>query len=325
MIPNPPAKDGQLSFLWLPPHRVQGFSVAGEQTVVHVPELEVAFDVGFCPRVLVPCPSIALSHAHMDHIGGLPYWFSQRYFQKLPPGKLHCHHAIAQPLLNMMKGWVDLERQQTPHEVIGMEDGQEVLLKPNIYLRAIEVRHTVPALGFVVIERRNKLKPEFADLPADALREAKARGEAITRQIDIPLVAYTGDTSPGEFLVRDEFADARIMIAECTFFEPEHNDRARTGMHLHIDDIVRMLPVWKAEAIVLVHVSRRTTIHYARERIEKLAGAHADRIHLLMDHRTNRARYEAQLAAVSDAAAKSAPAPESAAGESQAENPAAGE
>jgi hypothetical protein len=44
-----------------------------------------------------------------------------------------------------------------------------------------------------------------------------------------------------------------------------------------------------------------------------------------MDHRTNRARYEAQLAAVSDAAAKSAPAPESAAGESQAENPAAGE
>ena len=71
MIPNPPAKDGQLSFLWLPPHRVQGFSVAGEQTVVHVPELEVAFDVGFCPRVLVPCPSIALSHAHMDHIGGV--------------------------------------------------------------------------------------------------------------------------------------------------------------------------------------------------------------------------------------------------------------
>jgi hypothetical protein len=96
--------------------------------------------------------------------------------------------------------------------------------------------------------------------------------------------------------VRDEFADAKIMIAECTFFEPDHGDRARTGMHLHIDDIIRMLPVWKAEAIVLVHASRRTTIHYARERIEALAGADAARIHLLMDHRTNRMRYEQQVA-----------------------------
>ena len=76
-------------------------------------------------------------------------------------------------------------------------------------------------------------------------------------------------------------------------------------MHLHIDDIIRLLPVWKAEAIVLVHVSRRTTIHYARERIEKLAGADAARIHLLMDHRTNRARYEAQVAAAQDSADKS--------------------
>jgi ribonuclease Z len=301
MIPNPPAKDGQLSFLWLPPHRVQGFSVAGEQTVVHVPELEVAFDVGFCPRVLVPCPSIALSHAHMDHIGGLPYWFSQRYFQKLPPGKLHCHHAIAQPLLNMMKGWVDLERQQTPHEVIGMEDGQEVLLKPNIYLRAIEVRHTVPALGFVVIERRNKLKPEFEDLPADALREAKARGEAITRQIDIPLVAYTGDTEMGPFLLRDEFRNAQTVVTECTFFDPEHRSRAATGMHLHVEDIRELLQAWTARDVVVVHLSRRTMLSYARRRLDEVGGE--GRVHILMDHRATRTRYERQVAEDADAAA----------------------
>jgi len=292
MIPNPPAKDGQLSFLWLPPHRVQGFSVAGEQTVVHVPELEVAFDVGFCPRVLVPCPSIALSHAHMDHIGGLPYWFSQRYFQKLPPGKVHCHHAIAQPLLNMMKGWVDLERQQTPHEVIGMEDGQEVLLKPNIWLRAIEVRHTVPALGFVVIERRNKLKPEFVELPADALREAKARGESITRQIDIPLIAYTGDTEMGPYLLRDEFRQAQTVVTECTFFDPEHRGRAATGMHLHVEDIRELLQAWSANDVVVVHLSRRTMLSYARKRLDEVGGE--GRVHILMDHRAARARYERQ-------------------------------
>lgn len=299
MIPNPPVKDGQLSFLWLPPHRVQGFSVAGEQTVVHIPELEVAFDAGFCPRVLVPCPSIALSHAHMDHIGGLPYWFSQRYFQRLPAGKVHCHRAIVQPLLNMMKGWVDLECQQTPHEVIGMEDGEEVLLKPNIWLRAIEVRHTVPALGFVVIERRNKLKPEFADLPADVLREAKVRGETITRPIDIPLVAYTGDTLMGPHLLRDEFRQAQTVVTECTFFDPEHRDRAATGMHLHVEDIRELLQAWSARDVVVVHLSRRTMLSYARKRLDEVGGE--GRVHILMDHRATRARYERQVSEDQDA------------------------
>lgn len=329
MLPSPPAREGQLGFLYLPPYRVQGISVAGEQTVIQVPELDVAFDIGQCTRSVLSVPTIALSHAHMDHLGGLPYWFSQRYFQKIggethmpekidgkpegkhegkpkvPVGRCICHPELEQPLRGMMRAWEPLERQKTPFEIVALEPEKEIELKNNISMRAIATRHTVPSLGFSVLERRSKLKEEFRDLPQEKLRELRSRGTEITRQMEIPLVAYTGDTAPGEYLVRDEFAEAKIVIAECTFFEPDHNDRARTGMHLHIDDIIRLLPVWKAEAIVLVHVSRRTTIHYARERIEKLAGADAARIHLLMDHRTNRARYEAQLAAAQDSADKS--------------------
>lgn len=278
---------------------------------------------------MLSVPTIALSHAHMDHLGGLPYWFSQRYFQKIggethmpdkadgkadgkpdgkprvPVGRCICHPELEQPLRGMMRAWEPLERQKTPFEIVALEPEKEIELKNNISMRAIATRHTVPSLGFSVLERRSKLKEEFRDLPQEKLRELRSRGTEITRQMEIPLVAYTGDTAPGEYLVRDEFAEAKIVIAECTFFEPDHNDRARTGMHLHIDDIIRLLPVWKAEAIVLVHVSRRTTIHYARERIEKLAGADAARIHLLMDHRTNRMRYEAQVAAAQESADKS--------------------
>ena len=83
MLPSPPARAGQLGFLYLPPYRVQGISVAGEQTVIQIPELDVAFDIGTCTRAVLSVPTIALSHAHMDHLGGLPYWFSQRYFQKI--------------------------------------------------------------------------------------------------------------------------------------------------------------------------------------------------------------------------------------------------
>ncbi len=313
MLPSPPAREGQLGFLYCPPYRVQGISVAGEQTVVQVPELDVCFDMGQCTRASLSASVVALSHAHMDHIGGLPYWFSQRYFQKIgaethlpdtgqPPargsvGKVVCHPELEAPLRAMLRAWEPLERQRTPSEIIPLAPEEEYQLKNNVTLRAIETRHTVPSLGFAVIERRSKLKEEFKDFPQERLRELRQAGTEITHPVEIPLVAYTGDTEPGEFLVRNEFAKAKIVIVECTFFEPEHRGRASTGKHIHVEDLVRLLHVWEAESVVIVHASRRTTIPYARERLQALCGEHLPRVHMLMDHRMNRQRYDAQVAA----------------------------
>lgn len=306
MVPKPPPREGQMGFLFIPPYRIQGVSVAGEEAVVHVPELDLAFDVGLCPRPVLTAGTVCLSHAHMDHVAALPYWFSQRNFQKLGTGRVLCHPRLVKPLEAMMATWVDLERQKTPHEIVGLEPGVDFQIRPNVFVRGIEVSHSAPSLGFVVLERRSKLKDEFHGLPQDRLRDLKAAGTEITRMMEIPLIAYTGDTEMGPFLLRDEFVNAQIVITECTFFDPEHRDRAKVGKHLHVEDIRNLIQTWKAPNIVVVHVSRRTNMSYARERLMEAAGEHAERVHLLMDHRTNRQRYERQSAA--DAAAHGASA-----------------
>lgn len=297
MVPSMPPREGQLGFLYLPPYRVQGISVAGEQTVVQVPELDVCFDMGQCTRASLAAPLVALSHCHMDHVGGLPYWFSQRHFQKIGVGRCVCHPRVAEPLRAMMRSWIDLELQRTPHEILPLEPDAELEIKNNVFLRAIETSHTSPSLGFAIVERRSKLREEFRDQPQERLRELRASGVAITRTVEIPLVAYTGDTEPGPFLFRPEFAQARIVIAECTFFEAEHRSRARIGKHLHVNDFASLLPAWEAEHVVLVHVSRRTSIPFAREALAAIGGgAHAHRTHLLMDSRSNKLRYDRQVA-----------------------------
>jgi ribonuclease Z len=152
----------------------------------------------------------------------------------------------------------------------------------------------------------------------------KASGTEITRMLQIPLVSYTGDCEFGPYLFRDEFVKSKIVIAECTFFEedeqevaakrakamdaaadegdvataPSHQARASLGKHLHIDDIAQLLSVWQAEAVVLIHLSRRTNMAISRQQLIKRIGEEAaSRVMFLMDFRANKERYERQVIA----------------------------
>lgn len=311
MLPKPPPREPSLGFLYCPPYRIFGESIAGEATCLQIPEFDLGFDIGACPRAMLSSKSLAITHGHMDHIGGLAYFCSQRRFQGMGNGRIICDERIAPAIKRMMDGYVDLERQRTPYELVPIKPDQPLEIKNNILLRGFETEHTCPSFGYSVSERRTKLKPEFTDLPQEKLRELKERGVEITRSFEIPLIAYTGDTAPGPHLVREDVRKAQILITECTFLDADHKERARVGMHMHIDDLAEWLRVVESQYVVLVHVSRRTDMAAARKRISQVAGDKlAQKVLFLMDYKANRERYEKQLAdAEAKEGKKSAPEP----------------
>ena len=196
-----------------------------------------------------------------------------------------------------MNAWVDLEAQKTPYKVVGFSPDDELEIKNNIFLRGFETQHTVPSLGYVVVEKRSKLRPDLVGLHQEQLLQLKEKGEEITQILQIPLVAYTGDTIWGPHFDREDVLNAQILITECTFLEDDHRDRASVGKHLHLDNINELLEKAKSEAVVLVHTSRRTHISQVRKTLlGHIPKRHHDRLFVLMDNRTNKLRYQKQMA-----------------------------
>ena len=143
--------------------RLVGVSVAGEQTVVQAPGLGVCFDVGLCPRACLAAPMVALSHGHVDHVGGLMYYFAQRHGKRMGAGRVACHEALADPIRRIMAACIEMEGRPTLFEVVAMREDDELILEGGKEggqeggevgrtLRAFETQHTVPSLGFVVLE-----------------------------------------------------------------------------------------------------------------------------------------------------------------------------
>ncbi|MEM9295219.1 MAG: MBL fold metallo-hydrolase [Planctomycetota bacterium] len=303
MLPKPPARQPQLGFIYAPPYRIEGVSIAGEASVVYVPELDLAFDIGACPKAVLAAERVALTHAHMDHIAAIAYYYSQRQFQGMGPGKVLCPAHLVDPIHRLMEAWRELEQQQTPYELEALEPGRDAPLKGNLVLRSFETDHRVPSQGYVAMEMRSKLKPEFAGLPQEELVRIKSGGQDITQIIEAPQVCYTGDTCMGPHFERPDVLGAKVLITECTFIERGHRRRAKVGKHLHLDDVIEVLERSTAETVILTHLSRRTHLGAARKAVDQAVPArHRDRVVLLMDSRGNRERYERQLAEAEAAA-----------------------
>ena len=46
MLPKPPPREPSLGFLYLPPYRVPGISIAGEATAIQIPQLDLCLHMG---------------------------------------------------------------------------------------------------------------------------------------------------------------------------------------------------------------------------------------------------------------------------------------
>ncbi len=260
-----------------------GYSLAGEESVVGVPELNVCFDIGRSPSEILNIDNVLLTHGHMDHAAGIAYYFSQRNFLDNSGGNLVIPRELVQPVHKLMDAWREIEGHRTPYRLTGMGPDEDFPIRRGLVARTFQTVHGGPCLGYSVIEIRHKLKPEFMDFPGPKLAELRRSGVELTNELEVPLVCYCGDTAYGNFFELDWVRKAKVLILECTFVEEDHRDRAMAGNHLHLDDFTRLQDILENEFILLVHLSRRTSLGEARQQLRScLSEKNYGRLNFLM-------------------------------------------
>ncbi len=263
-----------------------GYSVAGEETVISIPEMNLCFDIGRCPEHALLMDNLFLSHGHMDHAAGLSYYFSQRNFREMVPGKIYLTERLESEVEQLLEIWGRIDGQKPPADICVVESGHEYEIRRGLIAKVFETNHCRESVGFTIIDRRHKLKDEYKSLEGPEIAKLRKSGTEVTYILDVPLVTYLGDTMAGSFEELDYVKKSKILLVECTFIDPDHVDRAYAGRHYHVEHLAELLKSYDNEHIVLTHLSRRTDIREAKKRVKALFAPEIyEKVTFFMDRR----------------------------------------
>ena len=237
---------------------VEGYSRAAVQSYWRVPELKVGFDLGAHPWDFIGTPNWFVTHAHLDHIAALPVYVARRRMMKMEPPRVFVPAEVYEDVKKFLAILQRLDRGRQVCDLVSVEPGQEFEISREHVVTAWATTHTVPSRGFVVWERRNKLKDEYATLTGNEIRDLRLGGTPVTREVRLPLVTYTGDTSPAGLDACPAAFTSRILITELSFIRAGHRrDKIHRYGHMHLDDFVERQDQFQNELIVAGHFSTR--------------------------------------------------------------------
>ncbi len=249
---------------------IEGYSRAAVQTYWRIPEYKIGFDLGAQPWSFMGTPTWLVSHTHIDHIIALPVYVARRRMMKMEPPTIYLPEAGIEPVQRILRQVSRLDRGRLPCTLLPARPGDEIELSRELVVTVSATRHTVPSVGYVVWERRRKLKPEYAGLPGPAIRDLRLAGTDVTQEVRVPRVAYLGDSAPEGLDACPAMFEAEVLITELTFVAPSHRkERIHKFGHMHLDDLLERRSQLKNELVIATHFSTRYHVRQIQSIVQR--------------------------------------------------------
>ncbi len=246
---------------------VEAVSVGGLETCIELPGWQLCFDIGRCPPSSVRRGTVLITHAHMDHAGGIAYHAAMRDLFGMPAASYLVPRANAEDFERLFDAWRALDRSDVPARLVPCGPGDRVPLGRDRFAIPFRAQHRVVAQGYALVRERSRLRTDLGGQPQDEIRRRRLSGEEVTERYDSVEVAFSGDTTIDIVDREPRVRTARLLILEVTFFD----DRvpvaaARSKGHVHLDEVVERAHLFENEAILFTHASAR----YGHDEIERI-------------------------------------------------------
>jgi len=264
---------------------ITGYSTALFSTWYFLEEWGILFDAGegLISSLLQKSRKIDqvfISHADRDHLTGL----LQLNQLNARPGFPVIHYPKDSSSFRALEKFskeFDPQVSGTVWEPV--TEGDEIFIAKDLLVRPIRNshvpadRHIIRSLGYQVIQTRKKLRPEYAHLTGEQLRQlAEQQGrDSFSMEVRTNLLAYSGDTPVED---GDKWNNTSILIHEATFLgngedikvrdygvtgRGEGHDRGGSGhpapgkVHSTLEEVMEMVSGIHIGQLILGHFSSR--------------------------------------------------------------------
>ncbi|EMO76664.1 hypothetical protein LEP1GSC127_1359 [Leptospira kirschneri str. 200801925] len=86
-----------------------------------------------------------LTHSHLDHSSGLPYYISQRSLRKLKPPRIFVPAPLEKPMRKILDLYSEIENFTYAYELSAVSPGDKIDLDSNHFFLLIK-----PFIGFLL-------------------------------------------------------------------------------------------------------------------------------------------------------------------------------
>ena len=183
----------------------------------------------------------------------------------MEPPTIYLPEQKVAELRQFLGAFCRLEQSVLPCELIGVRPGDEIELSRELVVSVHKTHHRVPSVGYIVWERRKKLKPEYLELSGEQIRDLNLAGVEISYEIRFPRFAYLGDSSPRGLDENPDMYKAEVLVAEMTHVSATGDDLNQSSGHMSVDDYVERREKFENKTIIASHFS----VRYSQRDIER--------------------------------------------------------
>jgi ribonuclease Z len=232
--------DRDLIVIDAPRFRIEGRSRAGHETFFRIRDLGVAFDVGRGPDAVTAMPRVFVTHAHLDHAAGIPYYFAQRHLHRRAGGRVYVPAESEPELRAILAAWQRVANTSWPEtELIALAERDSVDLGSGREVLVHRASHRVAANSYELFEKSRSI------------------------------FFYTGDTDRRLLERNAAMYESEVLMIECSFLGERHRANAEKYQHIHIDDIADFAERFQNEMVILTHFSLRYSPREIRDEVTR--------------------------------------------------------